>query len=557
MPDQTEPQGLRTVIWAVVPCALLTILLGLLSDGVHHDDDLTHFLMARWVRWFPTYLIHIWGRPGLTIPLSAVSWFGDADTAWHAARVLSALVTAATALIAARLAARLGLRNAWLVVVACYLQPLNTLLSLTTLTENFCALYLIAAVALLHAGLPVRASAVFALALVTRHEAVILLPLWWAALVTARGGRRNWVFPATIALWAPMLHNAVFWLVFGRWPAGILFAPTGSTEHPALGLFGYVPQALLAIPPVVAGLALVGGIRFLRRDRWLIPLLAGLFFLTHAAITGFGLFASGGYGRFMVTVAPFVAILAVAGLEKIVQCVRERTPGGAHWLLPASIWPIGLLAFEVERRAGRIPIHDTRSIWALYAVSLAVIFTVFLSWRGSGRRWGPSVRRATVVLLVLTCVAQWASIVQPLRFRDDPHRVREVVKWLEDASLQDAPLFTTNPWFSYFLNLVEHPRAHKNGRLLATMPVGTIFVWDSRYSASDYHRLRLEAFQNDACYQHLKTFHAHRPGLIEMHVFRKVAETPVPTASEPTYPANLMSGGEPFSGIFYLRPDDR
>ena len=58
-------------LYVVAPCFVLTVTLGLLSDGAYHDDDLTHFLMARWVRWYPGYLLHIWGRPGLTVPSSA------------------------------------------------------------------------------------------------------------------------------------------------------------------------------------------------------------------------------------------------------------------------------------------------------------------------------------------------------------------------------------------------------------------------------------------------------------------------------------------------------
>ena len=55
---------------------LLTAALGLASRGVYQDDDLAHFLFARWAGWFPSYLLHVWGRPGLTIPLFAVSWLG-------------------------------------------------------------------------------------------------------------------------------------------------------------------------------------------------------------------------------------------------------------------------------------------------------------------------------------------------------------------------------------------------------------------------------------------------------------------------------------------------
>ena len=57
----------RTTLCVVACCFLLTAVLGIFSNGVHHDDDLTHFLMARWSAWFPSYLLHVWGRPALTI----------------------------------------------------------------------------------------------------------------------------------------------------------------------------------------------------------------------------------------------------------------------------------------------------------------------------------------------------------------------------------------------------------------------------------------------------------------------------------------------------------
>ena len=149
-PFQYRDRDLHAIWWAVAIPFSLTIVLGLLSEGVRHDDELVHFLMARWARWFPAYLLHPWGRPGLTVPLAVVAWIGDVDVAWHAARFMSACVTAATAVLAARLAAALDVPRPWLVGVACAVQPLNTVLACTTLTENFAAFYLMAAVVQLH-----------------------------------------------------------------------------------------------------------------------------------------------------------------------------------------------------------------------------------------------------------------------------------------------------------------------------------------------------------------------------------------------------------------------
>lgn len=560
------------ILVALVPCFALTVVLGLLSDGVYHDDDLTHFLMARWAYQFPEYLVHLWGRPGLTVPLAAVAWFGDADHAWHAARVLSAAVTAATALLAARLAARLGLRNAWLVVLACYAQPLNTLLAYTTLTENFAAFYLVAAVSLLYGRRPIAASAVFSMVLLTRHEAVVFLPVWWVALVARQAPTNRRIVACLLSLWGPAAHNLVFWLVFDRWPVSILFQPHGSTEYPALGLLGYVPHALIAVPPAMAGLALVGTMAFLRRGRLLIPSLAGLFLLTHVAIKALGVFASGGYGRFMVVVTPFVAILAVVGLNEMAARVRNRRPAGVQWFAVGVVWLIGLAAFAAEWRAGRIFVRDVRLVWGLCLVVGTVIAVLIAAWATSRRGRGRFATKLAVFALGLTCAIQWAYVVRPLELNRGAAQVRQVVGWLRHEGLCDQPVFATNPWFAYFLELVEHPRAHKDATLLASMPVGTIFIWDSIYSESDFHRLRLDSFLADGSYQLLRTFPSDgtTTGLdtstganaaalgcgVKLYVFRKVAETPLPHVSGASYPADLMSAEEPFLGLYYIRASE-
>ena len=162
----------------------------------------------------------------MTVPLSAGGWIGDAGTGWHAWRILAALVTAIGAWVAARLAMRLGVRRPWLVIVAFYAQPLNALLAGTTLTENFAGLYLVSAVLLLERGRVMLASAVFSLVLVTRHEAVVLLPLWWLALAARSAPTARVWISAGLALWAVVVHNVAFWIVFQNWPLAVFLTPS-------------------------------------------------------------------------------------------------------------------------------------------------------------------------------------------------------------------------------------------------------------------------------------------------------------------------------------------
>ncbi|HKQ50418.1 MAG TPA: hypothetical protein VJZ71_20255 [Phycisphaerae bacterium] len=553
-----DPAAHRAVLAALVPCLIGTLVLGLFSDGVHHDDDLVHFLMARWAHWYPEYLLHIWGRPGATIPLAAVAWIGDRDVAWHLCRGLSAVVTAAGAYLAARVAMRLGTRRAWTVVLACYLQPLNALLATTTLTENFTAFYLIAAITLLQSGRARWAALVFSLALLTRHEALILVPVWWAglALVDLRASRK--LQAALLTLWAPIAYNIAYRGFLGDWPARVFFAPRGLTEYSATHPLGYLPHALEAVPPVLFGLALVGGGMLIRRRQGLIPALVGVFFLTHCAITALGIFASGGYGRFMVAVAPLTAILIVAGWERLIDFGRSRRAALGQAFVLASVWIVGLLSYESERRAGRISTHASPEwITLLTAVAiLAVIVTLFPYAVRS--RWCAWPRIIALGILVFTILQQFGVIVRPLRIKPAQAQVARATQWLRTEGLDTAPLFAANPWFSYELNLIEDPRAHKGPALFASLPAGTIILVDSLYSPSYFHRLPLEAIAEDTKHYHwLKTFKAAPldPQRQEIHIFRKIAPTTPATQPDEPYPPTYMRPRPTASNSYYIRPE--
>ena len=141
----------------------------------------------------------------------------------------------------------------------------------------------------------------------------------------------------------------------------------------------------------------------LRQGRALIPAFAGVYLAAHVAIKASGVYGSGGYGRFMVAVAPFVAILAVAGLNEVVARARRQLPCRWQWMAMAAVWAVGLLAFEIEQRAGRIGLHDPRVIWALRGVAVAAVMLSMLSaFAARGKLLLPGM---TAAFLALTCAS--------------------------------------------------------------------------------------------------------------------------------------------------------
>lgn len=554
---------------------LLAVVLGLLSNGVHHDDDLTHFLMARWSAVYPEYLLNFWARPGFTAPMSVIAWIGSPPTAWHVCRVASAVVTLGATLLAIRVAARIGVRPLWAVALACVLQPMATVLSYTTLVENFASLYIIAAVALLLGSRPVLASAVFSLAFVTRYDTLVLLPIWWLAIWFGRFQSPRGAMSAArrlgamaISLWASALHLGLLTVLLGAKPWVYFATPGGSTDYAPAGPLVYVPQLILAIPPVILAMAIVGGGRLASAGKWLVPAMAGTFILAHVVLRARGMYASGGFARFLVAVAPLVAICAAAGL------VNPATDGFAArrrrgiWLACAMVLAIGVVALRGEARAGRISLNDWRPYIAAIAVALTLAGAcLLLAW------WPPSRarHRAAVVvagLLGVTVAVQFLALVRPLRVRAFPGTVFSILAWLDHQRLSDRPVFTATPWMAYFQDVAENPRIRKSVRLVASMPVGTIVIWDQTYCPSDYHRLAMAEFENNPAYRPLSAWHTGRSspthtgvattqpypcamGAPDFYVFEKISETPIPAADPPAYPPDILPGETP-SGRYYV-----
>lgn len=543
----------RNTLTALLPFFGLTVVLGLLSDGVHHDDDLSHYLMARWSGWFPAWLLHVWGRPGLTIPLAAVAWIGDHETAWRVCRLLSAMTTAGGAWMAACLSVRLGVRRPWLVVVACYLQPLATTLACTTLTENFAALYLVAAILLLEKRRGLVASLVFSLVLVTRHEAVVLLPVWWVALAARGDGFRRSLTASAAAVWAPLLHNVAFFAVCGKWPASLLFAASGSTDYLPVGVLSYLPHAFRAIPPVLLGLAVIGGAALIRRGRWLPPAVAGVFVLTHCAVMTLGVYASGGFARFMVVISPLAAVLGVAGWNRLHERNRANQSTGRIWLTLAIVWLLGLAALELERLAGRAAVYEAGlRLSILIATSIVVPMSLVLAATARKTNLAPH-RRLAAAVLGLTVLGQWASVIRPLDMRPDQAQAADVVQWLRDNRLDRRPIFAADPWITHWLDLVEDPTIHKGPRRVAAMPIGTIVVWESLYSDNDFHRLDLEDLRGDEHYVLIESFEPGGNRRRTFHLFEKISDTEIPPGPDEMYPPNLMAVSSRVTRPHYIR----
>lgn len=497
-PDHAAGAERRGRYIALAACLTLvglgvSLAMASVADGFYQDDDACHYLFARssW-RDVPT-MLHWWARPGHNLPMMFAARLGG----MFGCRVLSALMTAATAWLAWCVARRVigDTPAAAVAPLLVWVQPLVMTLSTTTLTETPAALYLVLGAWLLLRGNTLWAAAAWSLLFVTRLETLALAPLFagafaWDAwknsgrsVAKAMRQPRLWA-SAALLLWAPAAYVLAAAMV-DMPPDGdplLLFSRSYDTQY-GTGPLHHYP----AIWPVAAGfgvltLAVVGAVRLGRRVWFSSAAVFGLLAL-QAVLFRFGLFATGGYARFMVPAAGLLAVLAAGGLHVLLSNPSRTTVAAAAALTGA--W-LGLSGMVATAHMG------LSAVLVLAAVTPFVIFALVAA---SQDRHTARTGRVLAVVLVVLAVGQAAAQVRPPRLSESPmHRlIADAVGAVEDSAHAGNPMLTqhvvahcladgTLPAFSIADSIDKWRRADD----------GTLFLWESKYCQKDHERQESE-----------------------------------------------------------------
>jgi len=476
---------------AIATCVIGLLLSGLsaaLSDGALHDDDLTHYLYAKWAKQIPAYFVHEWGRPGFT-----VLYFVPAQIGWLAARWFSGILSVLAAWLAYRTADRMRLPWAWLAAPLTLIQPLFFQLSYTTLTETALSFYLMLALWLLVNHRHGLSAFVFSLTLITRHEAVIWLPLWAWAMWHDRVKLRDCPWLA----WAPIAHNLLTPWLLGRVPAGMFLAAKEDLQYGSGSLLAMSGRAVLACGPGILALACLGCVPLCRR-RWgmMVASLAVSYFVAHSVVRFFGLYATGGYARFLAPISPLVAILAVAGLRALVDWSAVKA-----WIRPC----VAALAFlffwfagEWEKPAWLYPPFLLTFRLVTFGVVLLAAGTSITHWRRHRLRW---VRWLLPVCLIGITLIHTAYASRPWRLGAEQTAIENVVNWLKTHGYRDRRMFASNVWAHYFWGTALDPADYDTERELNKAPPGSVLIWEGRYGPNPPRTRTLYDYLSDAHYR--------------------------------------------------------
>lgn len=476
----TRPSDSRRA-WLVLGVGLLvSVVCAVLSDGVYHEDDLVHLQMAEWALRDPRYLLDQWGRPGFTLLYVLPAQFG-----WLAARIFTGVLVAATGWLTFRLAQGLGLPSAWTAPLLLWLQPLYFTLSYTTLTETAAALYLTGAMVAWQRGAPALSAGLISLLALTRHEAMVLLAVWAVLLWLRRAPAIAWL--SLVA--APVLHNVLAFVFLHRAPLLSFLDPKPTNAYGSGHWFTMVRLAQDAFSPVLLLLAAAGTLALMRRrdGRGWWTLGVGWIVL-QTVLFKFGLFASGGYARFLVVVSPVVALAAAFGLNRLLRLLRvsrhRAIPGPAGAGVVRGV-AVAVLVWWVGVGAASDRPHDW---WWLGGLLVALAVGRWVVHRPSVGQWLGS-RLAlwgATSLVGIGMVSSVAGGLAPrlLTLTTDQRCVSQTVDWLRANDLTARPLQAATPWLEVFLGgwrpWSRFPPFAERVRRLGP---GELYLWDRRYAA--------------------------------------------------------------------------
>ena len=326
-----RPSGLQAValLYLILQGACLVFL-----PYPYSADDVTHYLIARRALHDPGQFLHIWGRPGFTVLHALPAQFG-----FMGCRITSIVLGLLTSLTVSRILANRGRGVAALGFVFCAFQPYFFQLSDGALTEVVFACTLALGLRLGQKGHLKTAACVWSWGAITRLEGMPLLLVFagWFILRARRSGReggtpwRALVLQIFLLGVFPLVWNALCFIDSGFSEPLPIFSHNDFLNAPTAyygqgAWYDFLQRSWVIHGPLLLGLMVIGIPAMWRRRDRLVPAYLTGFYALQSALWAGGWFATAGYDRFFVSIAPLAAIAGANG----VLVLRDR------WLRTAS-----------------------------------------------------------------------------------------------------------------------------------------------------------------------------------------------------------------------------
>jgi hypothetical protein len=328
----------RVVTLGLLAYFALALTLVLSSPGTYDaGDSVMHFQIARWAFDHPQNFLSHWGKPIFTLLASPFAQFG-----FGGMKLMQCMLATGSAWMLWRSAHRLGLQLAWLAPIFALVAPEFFLAQLSGLTEPLFAFTLLLGTFLYLHERPLAAAIVLSFLPHVRTEGVMLVPIF-ALYALLRSQWRSIPLLATGTL--------LYMLVGGIFKGNFFWVWTeipylGDQNYYGIGGLMHFPLSYLFVVGIpvyaltIAGL-LLPALAWLRR-RGAIHLESTLlvygpwivFFTAHMYFWSSGVGHSMGMLRVMISIVPLGALIALQGLDTVLEALPRRPFARVALLLP-------------------------------------------------------------------------------------------------------------------------------------------------------------------------------------------------------------------------------
>jgi hypothetical protein len=314
-----ETNARRALIW-LITFSIIGIILVFLYPDADQQDSGNHYLLAREAWRNPHYFLDVWARPLFTLIYSFPSQLG-----YPAAKFFTLLICLATGWQTFRLAQWFKIEKPDLVIPILFLQPSFFLLCSAVFTEPLFALFLAVALRFHLAGRVLSGILLTSFLILIRPEGFFIGILWGLWILIDRKSGRKWgekvlqtsLLATGMVLWwlaSYLITRNPLWIAH-NWPAEW---DSGKSEGGPI--FWYIIQLPLIIGPFLLPQFFAGIFQSIKRQDFRLPLLSFVsIFVVHSVLYSRGWLGSPGYARYIVPVAPVIALITLMGWNALAE----------------------------------------------------------------------------------------------------------------------------------------------------------------------------------------------------------------------------------------------
>lgn len=304
-------------------CFIIWGLFSFLAIDLYQEDDVLHYLIAKYSWKHPLLFLDIWGRPLVTLLFSI-----PAQVSLGLTRFLSSLISLIVVYLTTYLAQIVLKKNeVRLVIPFLVFQPFYFLLSFSILTELIFSLIFILWLIFVYKKRYTLATLFIALTPLARPEGFFFIILWAFIIL----------FSSNLLVFARIFLIVMSGIVVILWnTAGFLISsdplwllhsfPWGGQQayYGSGSAFYYI-----LLLPIITGIGafpffMYGLFHLIRSKKFLLPGIFIFFLLLHTMLWTFGLFRSAGFLRYFVCISPAIAIICVVGYKRIIDVINLK-----------------------------------------------------------------------------------------------------------------------------------------------------------------------------------------------------------------------------------------